>query len=320
MQLDGTLLQAPAPAGRSIRGGGPGATRCGTGQRGRGPGEPRPVARAGARPQQIAGGTAGCGRRPGPLSLPRGQLQQALGALQAAQAQRAQAVAAFANLQQSAHPEQITAALVQYQQAAAAVQQAQAAYDQVKIRPPSLSCRSLLRLQQATLALDGPKPPMRVCWQGATPQLDQASGAVDQSEAGVIQASASGQPDPVRPGSRPGNCWLPSKTTLACCWPAILPSRSGVRSTGSSSAGPGTSGRRPSGRRTGFGGLHRRPASAADDHSRRPTASSWPGIEPGETALMGGTLLTLGDIAHLTSQCTCRRTSMGSCIWATGRK
>ncbi|HEX9116178.1 MAG TPA: efflux RND transporter periplasmic adaptor subunit, partial [Anaerolineae bacterium] len=119
------------------------------------------------------------------------QLQQARGALQAATAQREQAVAAYAQVKQGARPEQIDAAAVAYQQAAAAVQQAQAAYDKIRGDPDLAMRPQALALQQTTLAAESAKANYQGLLAGATtPQLTQASAAVDQAVAGIIQAAA----------------------------------------------------------------------------------------------------------------------------------
>ena len=147
--------------------------------------------RAGARPQEVAAEQQAVIAAQGRVTTAQGQLEQAHGALQAATAQREQAVASFAGVKQGARPEQIDAGAVQYQQATAAVQVAQANYDKVKSNPDVAASPQALALEQATLAMEAAKSNYQGILAGATtPQIDQARAGVDQAVAGMIQASA----------------------------------------------------------------------------------------------------------------------------------
>lgn len=147
--------------------------------------------KAGARSQELEAEQQAVLAAQGRVTTAEGQLAQTRGALKSAQAARDQAAAAFANLKQGARPEQIEAASVAYQQAQAAVNNAQANYDKIASRADAGRLPQSLALQQATLALEAAKSNYEGILSGATtPQLDQARAAVNQAQAGILQASA----------------------------------------------------------------------------------------------------------------------------------
>ena len=147
--------------------------------------------RAGPRALEIAGQKQAVAAAQGRVSAAEGQLAQALGAQQAAAAQRSQAVARFAQVKDGARPETIEGAAALYQQAVAAVRQAQAEYDKVAWKPDLAGTPQSLALERATLAAEAARSSYEGLLQGATtPELDQASAGVQQAVAGVIQASA----------------------------------------------------------------------------------------------------------------------------------
>jgi multidrug resistance efflux pump len=147
--------------------------------------------RAGARPQEIAAERQAVAAVQAQVEAAEGLVQQARGALQAAGAQRELAVARFAQVKQGARPEEIDAAAVEYQQAAAAVQVVQANYDKIKGEPDAGARPEALALEQATLALQAAKSHYRGVLAGATtPELNEARAGIDQAVAGIIQASA----------------------------------------------------------------------------------------------------------------------------------
>jgi len=147
--------------------------------------------RAGPRSQEVAGQKQAVAAAQGRVSSAEGQLAQVRAAQQAATALRSQAVARFAQVKQGARPETIEGAAAQYQQAVAAVRQAQAEYDKVAWKPDLAGTPQSLALERATLAAEAAKSSYEGLLQGATtPELDQASAGVQQAVAGVIQASA----------------------------------------------------------------------------------------------------------------------------------
>jgi HlyD family secretion protein len=147
--------------------------------------------RAGPRPQEIEAEQQAVAAAQGRVSAAEGQLAQSQGAQQAAQAARAQAVARFAQLKQGARPEQIQAAAVAYEQAQAALRAAQASYDQIAGNPDAARRPQAVALEQATLALQAVKANYEGVLKGATtPELDQARAGINQAVAGIVQASA----------------------------------------------------------------------------------------------------------------------------------
>jgi len=147
--------------------------------------------RAGPRSQEVAGQKQAVAAAQGRVSAAEGQLAQTHAAQQAAAALRSQAVARFAQVKQGARPETIEGAAAQYQQAVAAVRQAQTEYDKVAWKPDLAGTPQSLALERATLAAEAAKSSYEGLLAGATtPELDQASAGVQQAVAGVIQASA----------------------------------------------------------------------------------------------------------------------------------
>lgn len=147
--------------------------------------------RAGARPQELQAEAEAVAAAQARVAMAQAQLQQASGARQAAQATRSQAVARYAQVRQGARAEVIEAALVQVQQAEAAVRLAQADYDKVAWRADIGMLPQSLALERATLALQATQANYDALVQGATtPELDQARASVEQAQAGIIQASA----------------------------------------------------------------------------------------------------------------------------------
>ncbi|PKO24014.1 MAG: hypothetical protein CVU38_00955 [Chloroflexi bacterium HGW-Chloroflexi-1] len=147
--------------------------------------------KAGARPQEIVAEQQAVVAAQGRVSSAQGQMAQTRGALQAAEAQRDQAVARFAQLKQGARSEQIKAAAVALEQAEAAVRVAQANYDQIASRGDAGRLPQSLALQQATLQMEAAKSNYEGLLKGATtPELDQARAGINQAVAGIVQASA----------------------------------------------------------------------------------------------------------------------------------
>jgi HlyD family secretion protein len=147
--------------------------------------------KAGARPQEIVAAQQAVVAAQGRVSSAQGQMAQTRGALQAAEAQRDQAVARFAQLKQGARSEQIKAAAVALEQAEAAVRVAQANYDQIASRADAGRMPQTLALQQATLQMEAAKSNYEGLLKGATtPELDQARAGINQAVAGIVQASA----------------------------------------------------------------------------------------------------------------------------------
>ncbi len=147
--------------------------------------------KAGNRPQDITTEQQTVLADQGRVTQAAGLCAQVRGQLQAAQATRDQAIAAYAYLKQGARPEQIEDAAVASQQAEAAVRVAQANYDKVAMLPNVGQMPQALALQQATMAYQAAKSNYNGVLAGATtPQLDQARVAIDQAQAGIISASA----------------------------------------------------------------------------------------------------------------------------------
>ncbi len=147
--------------------------------------------RAGARAQEIQAQQEAVAAAQGGTDTAQAQLAQARGALKAAEAGRNQAAARFAQVKDGARAEVIEQALTQMQQAEAGVRQAQAEYDKISSRADVAAMPQSLALERATLALQAAQANYDALVKGATtPELDQARAGVDQALAGIIQASA----------------------------------------------------------------------------------------------------------------------------------
>jgi HlyD family secretion protein len=255
---------------------------------------------AGARPQEITAEEQAVIGAQGRVDAAQGQVTQSHAALQAAQAGREQAAAAFANVKQGARPEQIEAASVAYQQAQAAVQVAQANYDKIATRPDASRLPQSLTLQQATMALAAAKGNYEGVLAGATtPQLDQARAAVNQAQAGILSASATvsqteaalaqaqagltaeqAKLDMLRAGARQEQVKAAQAQVAATA--AQVKAATGQVASAQASLDMID---------TQIGRLDIKAPTDGVILSRA--------IEPGEVALPGGTLLTLGDLGHL---------------------
>jgi multidrug resistance efflux pump len=257
--------------------------------------------RAGARSQEIAAEQQAVAAAQAGVAVAGGQLQQARGTLQAATAARELAVARFAQVKEGARPAEIDAASVAYQQAAAAVQVAQADYDRIKGEPDVGASPQALALEQATLTLEAAKSHYQGVLAGATtPELNQARAGIDQAVAGIIQASATvsqteaaltaaqanlaaeqARLDLVRAGARPEQI----KTAEAQVAAAQAQAQAAAGQVGAAQAA----------------------VALVDDQIAR-LAITAPAdgvilvrsVQPGEVVLPGGPLLTLGDLSHLT--------------------
>jgi HlyD family secretion protein len=259
------------------------------------------LARAGTRAEDLAVEQQTVAAAQGRVSSAQGQLDQARGALQAATAQREQAVAHFADVKQFARPEQIDASAVAYQQALAAMQVAQSNYDKVAGRPDVGSSPQALALQQATLAMNAAKANYQGLLAGATtPQLEQARAGVDQAVAGIVQAGAV--------VSQTEAALATARASLAAEQARLESMQAGnrpeqIRAAEAQLAAAKAQAQAASGQ---VAAAQASVALIDEQIARLNIVSPIDGVvlsravEPGEMALPGGTLLTLGDLGHLT--------------------
>ena len=257
--------------------------------------------RAGARPPEIAAEQQAVAAAQAGVAVVEGQLRQTRGALQAANAQREQAVARFAQVKQGARPAEIDAASVQYQQAIAAVQGAQAAYDQVRGDPNVAMLPQSVALQQATLAMEAAKSNYEGVLAGATtPELDQARAGVDQAVAGIVQASATvSQTEAALAAAQANRAAEQARLDLLQAGARPEQVKAAEAQLGAAQAQA----------QAAAGQVAAAQAAVAlvdDQIARLAVAAPSDGVilvrsvQPGEVALAGGPLLTLGDLTHLT--------------------
>lgn len=257
--------------------------------------------RAGARPQEIAAQAQAVAAAEGRVSAAEDQLAQARGALQASQAGREQAVAAYARLQQGARPEQITQASVQVEQATAALQTAQAAYDRVSGRPDVSMLPQSTALQQATLALEAAKANYDGLLRGATtPELDQAAAGIHQAQAGVVQATAAvSQTQSLMTTAQAGLAAEQAKLDLVQAGARPEQVRAAEAQVKAASAEAAAAAGQVAAAEAAVKVVETqlaklRIAAPADG------VVLARGIEPGEIAMPGGALLVVGDLSQLT--------------------
>jgi HlyD family secretion protein len=256
--------------------------------------------KAGARSQELEAELHAVVAAQGRVTTAEGQLAQTRGGLQASQAARDQAAAAFANLKQGARPEQIEAVSVAYQQAQAAVNVAQSNYDKIASRPDAGALPQSLALQQATFALQAAKSNYEGMLSGATtPQLDQARAAINQAQAGILQASAT--------ISQTESALVTAKAGLSAEQARLDMMRAGarpeqVRAAEAQVAAAQAQAKAAAGQvaaalaninllDTQIGRLTIKAPADGVVFSRA--------VEPGEVALPGGTLAVLADLGHL---------------------
>jgi len=243
--------------------------------------------RAGARPQEIAAEQQAVAAVQASVASAESQVQQAHGALDAATAARELAVARYAQVKQGARPAQIDAASVAYQQAAAAVQVAQANYDKVKGEPDVSASPQALALEQATLALEAAKSNYQGVLAGATtPELNQARAGIDQAVAGIIQASAT--------VSQTEAALTAAQANLAAEQARLDLLKAGASTDLIKTAEAQVAAAQAA-------------VAFMDDQIARLTITAPSdgvilvrSVQPREAALAGGPLLTLGDLSHLT--------------------
>jgi HlyD family secretion protein len=256
--------------------------------------------RAGPRPQEIEAEQQAVAASQGRVTSAEGQLAQSQGALQAAQAGRDQAVAHFAQLKQGARPEQIQAAAVAYEQAQAALRVAQANYDQIRGNPDSGRYPQAQALEQATLAVQAVKANYEGVLKGATtPELDQARAGINQAVAGIVQASAV--------VSQTEAALTTARASLAAEQARLDLLRAGTRAEQiKASEAQVEAAKAQTEAAAGQVAAAEASVNLLDTQiGRLVVAAPADGVvlaravEPGEVALTGGTLLTLGDLGHL---------------------
>ena len=257
--------------------------------------------RAGARPQEIVAEQQAVLAAQGRVSSARSQMAQTRGALQAATAQRDQAVARFAQLKQGARSEQITAAAVILEQAEAAVRVAQANYDQIASRPDAGRLPQALGLQQATLQMEAAKANYEGLLKGATtPELDQARAGINQAVAGIVQASAT--------ISQTEAALVTAQAGLAAEQARLELMQAGARPEQIKAAEAQVAAAQAQAEAArGQVAAAQAALNVIDEQLARMTIRApSDGVilsraaEPGEVALPGGALLVLGDLGHLT--------------------
>lgn len=257
--------------------------------------------RAGARPEELRAeeeAVAAAGAR---VDMAQAQLEQARGALQAAEAVRSQAVARYAQVKGGTRAEVIEGALVQVQQAEAAVRLAQADYDKIAWRSDAGQLPQALALERATLALQAARANYEALVKGATtPELDQARAGIEQAQAGIIQASAAvsqtaASLDSATAGQRA------EAARLALLQAGARPEQ--VKAAEAQVAAAQAQAEAARGQvaaaQAGLGVIDEQLARLSVKAPGAGVVLSR-AAEPGEMALPGGTLLVLGDLAHLT--------------------
>jgi HlyD family secretion protein len=256
---------------------------------------------AGARPQEIVAEQQAVVAAQGRVSSAQGQMAQTRGALQAAAAQRDQAVARYAQLKQGARSEQIKAAAVALEQAEAAVRVAQANYDQIASRSDAGRLPQALVLQQATLQMEAAKSNYEGLLRGATtPELDQARAGINQAVAGIVQASAAvSQTEAALVTAQAG--LAAEQARLELIQAGARPEQIEAAVAQVAAAQAQTEAAR------GQVAAAQAALNVIDEQLARMTIRA-PidgvilnrAVEPGEVALPGGALLVLGDLGHLT--------------------
>jgi HlyD family secretion protein len=256
--------------------------------------------RAGARSQEVAAEQQVVASAQAGVKAAESQVQQAHGALQAAGAQRELAVARFAQVKQGARPEEIDAAAVQYQQAADAVQVAQANYDRIKGAPDAGERPEALALQQATLALQAANSHYQGVLAGATtPELNEARAGIDQAVADIIQASAT--------VSQTEASLTAAQANLAAEQARLDLLQAGARPAQINAAeAQVAAAQAQEAAAAGQVGAAQAAVALVDDQiSRLAITAPADGailvrsVQPGEVALPGAPLMTLGDLKHL---------------------
>jgi HlyD family secretion protein len=256
---------------------------------------------AGARPQEIVAEQQAVVAAQGRVSSAQGQMAQTRGALQAAAAQRDQAVARFAQLKQGARAEQITAAAVALEQAEAAVRVAQANYDQIASRGDAGRLPQALALQQATLQMEAAKSNYEGLLKGATtPELDQARAGINQAVAGIVQASAA--------VSQTEAALVTAQAGLAAERARLELMQAGARPEQIEAAKAQVAAAQAQAEAArGQVAAAQAALNVIDEQLARMTIRApingvvlSRAIEPGEVALAGGALLALGDLQHPT--------------------
>jgi multidrug resistance efflux pump len=257
--------------------------------------------RAGARSQEIRAQEEAAAAAQSRIDTAQAQLDQSRGALQAAEAQRKQAVARLAQVKDGPRVEVIEQALSQYQQAEAAVRQAQAEYDKIKERADVGAMPQSLALERATLAQQAAKANYDALVRGATtPELDQARAGVDQALAGIIQASAAvSQTEAALVSARAGSRAEEARLELI---------RAGARPEQVKAAeAQAAAARAQVEAAEGQVAAAQAALGVIDEQLARMTIRAPSdgvvlsrAIEPGEVAMPGGALLTLGDLGRLT--------------------
>jgi multidrug resistance efflux pump len=255
------------------------------------------------------------------------QLEQARGALQGAEAMRSQAIAKYAQIKGGPRAEVIEQALVQVQQAEAAVRLAQADYDKIKNRADVAATPQALALERATLALQAAQANYDALVKGATtPELDQARAAVDQAQAGIVQSSAvvsqteaslssavaglraeEARLALMQAGARPEQVQA-AEAQVAAAQAQLDQLRAGARPEQIEAAKAQVAAAQAQTEAArGQVAAAQANLGVIDEQLGRMTVDSpmdgvilSRAVEPGEVALPGGTLLVLGDLGHLT--------------------
>jgi multidrug resistance efflux pump len=257
--------------------------------------------KAGARPQEIAAEQQAVVAAQGRVSAAQGQMAQARGALQAAAAQRDQAVARYAQLQQGARPEQIKAAAIALEQAEAAVRVAQANYDQIAGRPDAGRTPQALTLQQATLQMEAARSNYDGLLVGATtPELDQARAGIDQAMAGIVQASATiSQTEAALVTAQAGLAAEQARLELLQAGARTEQIKAAEAQAAAAQAQAEAARGQVAASQAGLGVIQEQLARMTIEAPMDGVILNR-AIEPGEVALPGGALLVLGDLQHLT--------------------
>lgn len=257
--------------------------------------------RAGARPEEIRAEEEAVAAARARVDVAQAQLEQARGALQAAGALRSQAVARYAQVRGGARAEVLEAALVQAQQAEAAVRLAQADYDKIKDRADAAAMPQSLALERATLALQAARANYEALVKGATtPELDQARAGVDQAQAGMIQASAAvSQTEASLAGAAAGLRAEEARLALVRAGAAAEQVRAAEAQVAAARAQAEAVRGQVAAAQAGLELLDEQKARLAIAAPMDGTILTR-AAEPGEVALPGGTLLVLADLGHLT--------------------
>lgn len=256
--------------------------------------------RAGARTEEIKAQEEAVTAAQSRVDSAAAQVEQARAALSASQAQRDQAIARLAQVEQGARGELREAGLVQVRQAEAAVKLAQADYDKIKWRNDVGATPQALALERATLSLQAAQANYDALIKGATtPEIDQARAAVAQATAGISQATAAiSQAEAGLETARAGFGAERARLELLAAGARPQQVAAAEAQVRAAQAQVDAAAAQVEAARAALGVVDAQIGKLTVDAPVDGVVLDRT-IQPGEVALPGGTLLILGDLGHL---------------------